>query len=82
MKFLMKMKDYPPSQTPGAFNLSKIQAQLDAGGGERHRGLLVFGEAAGPLGGVGVMLAVADRGPSRLAVPAAVSTSRLTATAR
>jgi arylsulfatase len=33
-KFLMTMKDYPPSQTPGAFNLSKIEEQLrNAGGG-------------------------------------------------
>jgi arylsulfatase len=27
-RFLMTMKDYPPSQTPGAFNLSKVQEQL------------------------------------------------------
>ena len=34
-KFLMTMKDYPPSQTPGAFNLSKIEEQLrNAGGGK------------------------------------------------
>jgi arylsulfatase len=33
-KFLMTMKDYPPSQTPGAFNLSRIEEQLrNAGGG-------------------------------------------------
>ena len=27
-KFLMTMKDYPPSQTPGAFNLSAIEEKL------------------------------------------------------
>jgi len=27
-KFLMTMKEYPPSQTPGSFNLSKIEEQL------------------------------------------------------
>ena len=27
-KFLMTMKDYPPSQTPGSFNLEKIQKQI------------------------------------------------------
>ena len=27
-QFLTSMKDYPPSQTPGAFNLTKIQDQL------------------------------------------------------
>ena len=26
-KFLTTMKDYPPSQTPGSFNLSKIEEQ-------------------------------------------------------
>jgi arylsulfatase len=31
-KFLQTMKDYPPSQTPGSFNLSKIEEQLRAGG--------------------------------------------------
>ena len=30
----MTMKDYPPSQTPGSFNLSKIEEQLRAGGGD------------------------------------------------
>ncbi|WP_197453819.1 arylsulfatase [Caulifigura coniformis] len=30
-KFLMSMKDYPPSQTPGSFNLEKIQKQIEAG---------------------------------------------------
>ena len=32
-KFLTSMKDYPPSQTPGSFNLEKIQKQLSAAGG-------------------------------------------------
>lgn len=32
-KFLMTMKEYPPSQTPGAFNLSKIEEQLRTAGG-------------------------------------------------
>jgi len=30
-KFLKTMQDYPPSQTPGSFNLGKIQKQLEAG---------------------------------------------------
>ncbi len=30
-KFLQSMKDYPPSQTPGSFNLEKIQKQIEAG---------------------------------------------------
>jgi arylsulfatase len=34
-KFLMSMKDYPPSQTPGSFNLEKIQKQLEAGAGSK-----------------------------------------------
>jgi arylsulfatase len=29
-KFLMTMKDYPPSQTAGSFNLTKIQKQIEA----------------------------------------------------
>ena len=33
-KFLQTMKDYPPSQTPGSFNLSKIEEQLKSAGGE------------------------------------------------
>jgi arylsulfatase len=34
-KFLMTMKDYPPSQTPGSFNLEKIQKQIESAvGGE------------------------------------------------
>ena len=28
-KFLMSMKDYPPSQSPGSFNLEKIQKQIE-----------------------------------------------------
>jgi arylsulfatase len=27
-KFLMTMKDYPPSQTPGSFNLDKVEEQI------------------------------------------------------
>ncbi len=34
-KFLMSMKDYPPSQSPGSFNLQKIEQQLkNAVGGQ------------------------------------------------
>jgi arylsulfatase A-like enzyme len=29
-KFLMTMKDYPPSQTPGSFNLEKIQKVIES----------------------------------------------------
>jgi arylsulfatase len=29
--FLMTMKDYPPSQTAGSFNLEKVQKQIEAG---------------------------------------------------
>jgi arylsulfatase len=29
-KFLATMKDYPPSQTPGSFNLEKVQKQIEA----------------------------------------------------
>jgi arylsulfatase len=29
-KFLVSMKDYPPSQSPGSFNLTKIEASLKA----------------------------------------------------
>jgi arylsulfatase A-like enzyme len=29
-KFLMTMKDYPPSQSPGSFNLDKVQKQIEA----------------------------------------------------
>ena len=32
-RFLMTMKEYPPSQTPGSFNLEKIQKQLQATSG-------------------------------------------------
>jgi arylsulfatase len=28
-QFLMTFKDYPPSQTPGSFNLEKIQKQIE-----------------------------------------------------
>ena len=31
-KFLMTMREYPPSQTPGSFNLSKIEEHLRTGG--------------------------------------------------
>jgi arylsulfatase A-like enzyme len=31
-QFLLTMKDYPPRQTPGSFNLSKIEEQLRKGG--------------------------------------------------
>lgn len=31
-QFLMTMKDYPPSQTPGSFNLEKIQKQIESMG--------------------------------------------------
>jgi len=30
-KFLQTMKEYPPSQVPGSFNLEKVQKQLEAG---------------------------------------------------
>jgi arylsulfatase len=30
-KFLLSMKEYPPSQTPGSFNLEKIQKMIEAG---------------------------------------------------
>ncbi len=29
-KFLQTMKDYPPSQSPGSFNLEKVQKQIEA----------------------------------------------------
>lgn len=32
-QFLMSMKDYPPSQTPGSFNLEKIQKTIEAAAG-------------------------------------------------
>jgi len=32
-QFLMSMKDYPPSQTPGSFNLEKIQKQIEGATG-------------------------------------------------
>jgi arylsulfatase A-like enzyme len=34
-QFLTSMKEFPPSQTPGAFNLSKVEEQLKAGIGSR-----------------------------------------------
>ncbi len=34
-KFSQSMLDYPPSQTPGAFNLSKIEETLRNAGGSR-----------------------------------------------
>jgi arylsulfatase len=34
-RFLMTMKDYPPSQTAGSFNLSKIEEQLKNASGSR-----------------------------------------------
>jgi arylsulfatase len=30
-EFLMSMKEFPPSQSPGSFNLEKIQKQIEAG---------------------------------------------------
>jgi arylsulfatase len=32
-KFLLSMQEFPPSQSPGSFNLSKIEEQLRKGGG-------------------------------------------------
>jgi arylsulfatase len=32
-QFLLTMKEFPPSQSPGSFNLSKIEEQLRKGGG-------------------------------------------------
>jgi len=34
-KFLQSMKDYPPSQSPGSFNLEKIQKQIESAAGGR-----------------------------------------------
>jgi arylsulfatase A-like enzyme len=34
-KFLQTMKDYPPSQSPGSFNLSKIEEQLRRASGSK-----------------------------------------------
>jgi arylsulfatase len=34
-KFLMTMKEYPPSQSPGSFNLSKIEEQLRNAAGSK-----------------------------------------------
>jgi arylsulfatase len=33
-RFLQSMADYPPSQTPGSFNLEKIQKQIEKATGE------------------------------------------------
>jgi len=30
-KFLLTMKEYPPSQTPGSFNLEKVQKMIETG---------------------------------------------------
>jgi arylsulfatase len=32
-EFLLSMRDYPPSQTAGSFNLEKIQKMIEAGTG-------------------------------------------------
>jgi arylsulfatase len=34
-KFLMTMKEYPPSQTSGSFNLSKVEEMLKTSGGSK-----------------------------------------------
>ncbi|MGO4577745.1 arylsulfatase [Cupriavidus sp. 2TAF22] len=34
-QFLQSMKEYPPSQSPGSFNLTKIEEQLRTGAGSR-----------------------------------------------
>ena len=34
-QFLMSMKDYPPSQTAGSFNLEKIQKQIESAAGAK-----------------------------------------------
>jgi hypothetical protein len=33
--FLLSMKEFPPSQTAGSFNLDKIQKQIEAGAGSK-----------------------------------------------
>jgi len=33
----MSMKDYPPSQTPGSFNLKKIEETLKNAGGSNRK---------------------------------------------
>jgi len=35
-KFLMTLEEYPPTQSPGSFNLAKIQKQLEGGPGARE----------------------------------------------
>jgi arylsulfatase len=32
-KFFQTLKEYPPSQTPGSFNLEKVQKQIEAAAG-------------------------------------------------
>jgi hypothetical protein len=32
-KFLMTMQEYPPSQSPGSFNLEKIKKQIESAAG-------------------------------------------------
>jgi hypothetical protein len=32
-KFFQTMKEFPPSQTPGSFNLEKIKAQIESAAG-------------------------------------------------
>jgi arylsulfatase len=34
-KFLTTMKEYPPSQTPGSFNLEKLQKQIEGAGSSK-----------------------------------------------
>jgi arylsulfatase A-like enzyme len=34
-KFLLTMKEYPPSQSPGSFNLEKIQKMIESGAGAK-----------------------------------------------
>lgn len=34
-EFLLSMKQYPPSQTPGSFNLEKVQKEIEAVGAGR-----------------------------------------------
>jgi arylsulfatase len=32
MQFLMTMKEFPPSQSPGSFNLDSVMKQIEAAG--------------------------------------------------
>ena len=34
-EFLLSMKEFPPSQTAGSFNLTKMQKQIEAGAGSK-----------------------------------------------